>query len=116
MTTHLCPVQRALELSLFLGAKHYGNRQQKSKRALILNREQYRYQRFISDIAGASSSSSAWHVDDLAGVAGGHRATGMDYRTQTIMCGLVLHELRSLLAEILLKQEVASREGLNVPH
>lgn len=41
-----------LELGLFLGAKHYGDDTQKPKRALILDVEQYRYQRFISDLAG----------------------------------------------------------------
>jgi hypothetical protein len=47
----------ALELGLFLGAKRYGNKDQKSKRALVLDREPYRYQRFISDIAGADIHS-----------------------------------------------------------
>ena len=42
-----------LELGLFFGAKRYGNKDQRTKRALVLDREQYRYQRFISDIAGA---------------------------------------------------------------
>jgi hypothetical protein len=41
-----------LELGIFLGAKRYGNKAQKQKRALILDIEQYRYQRFISDLAG----------------------------------------------------------------
>lgn len=41
-----------LELGLFLGAKRYGNKAQKAKRLLILDVEQYRYQRFISDLAG----------------------------------------------------------------
>jgi len=41
-----------LELGVFLGAKHFGNRQQKGKVCLVLDREQYRYQAFISDIAG----------------------------------------------------------------
>ena len=41
-----------LELGLFLGAKRYGDPSQKRKRALILDVEQFRYQRFISDIAG----------------------------------------------------------------
>ncbi len=41
-----------LELGLFLGAKRYGGTQQKAKRVLILDVEQYRYQRFISDLAG----------------------------------------------------------------
>lgn len=41
-----------LELGIFLGAKRYGNQAQKLKRVLVLDIEQYRYQRFISDLAG----------------------------------------------------------------
>src|SRR5689334_11199778 len=41
-----------LELGLFLGAKRYGAPPQNRKRALVLDVEPYRYQRFISDIAG----------------------------------------------------------------
>jgi hypothetical protein len=41
-----------LELGLFLGAKRFGGKHQKAKRILILDFEQYRYQRFISDLAG----------------------------------------------------------------
>jgi hypothetical protein len=41
-----------LELGLFLGSRWYGDKEQKKKRALILDREKYRYQRFMSDIAG----------------------------------------------------------------
>jgi hypothetical protein len=41
-----------LELGLFLGAKKYGSGQQKEKVCLILDTEKYRYQQFISDIAG----------------------------------------------------------------
>ena len=41
-----------LELGLFLGAKRFGGKHQKAKRVLILDVEQYRYQRFISDLAG----------------------------------------------------------------
>lgn len=41
-----------LELGLFLGAKRYGGKAQKAKRVLILDVEQHRYQRFISDLAG----------------------------------------------------------------
>ena len=50
-----------LELGVFLGAKHFGNKQQKEKVCLILDREQYRYQAFISDIAGHDIRS---HDDD----------------------------------------------------
>lgn len=41
-----------LELGLFLGAKRFGDENQKKKRCLILDTEQYRYQMFISDLAG----------------------------------------------------------------
>ena len=41
-----------LELGLFLGAKAYGDSGQQKKRCLILDSEQYRYQKYISDIAG----------------------------------------------------------------
>jgi len=41
-----------LELGLFLGAKRFGRSEQKLKICLILDVERYRYQKFISDIAG----------------------------------------------------------------
>ena len=41
-----------LELGIFLGAKRFGVEEQKRKKCLVLDREQYRYQQFISDISG----------------------------------------------------------------
>ena len=41
-----------LELGIFLGAKKFGIEEQKRKKCLILDIELYRYQQFISDIAG----------------------------------------------------------------
>ncbi|MBI2171726.1 MAG: hypothetical protein HYU30_06865 [Chloroflexi bacterium] len=41
-----------LELGLFLGAKRFGDKGQQQKRCLILDREPYRYQQFISDLSG----------------------------------------------------------------
>jgi hypothetical protein len=41
-----------LELGIFLGAKRYGNASQRLKSGLILERDQYRYQIYCSDIAG----------------------------------------------------------------
>ena len=46
-----------LELGLFLGATRFGSPKQKSKRSLVLDREPYRYQKFISDIAGQDIKS-----------------------------------------------------------
>ena len=41
-----------LELGIFLGAKQFGVADQKRKKCLVLDKEPYRYQQFISDIAG----------------------------------------------------------------
>ena len=41
-----------LELGIFLGAKKFGVADQKTKKCLVLDKEPYRYQQFISDIAG----------------------------------------------------------------
>jgi hypothetical protein len=40
------------ELGLYLGAKRFGDGAHRSKRTLIFDRELYRYQSYISDIAG----------------------------------------------------------------
>jgi hypothetical protein len=41
-----------LELGLFLGAKQFGASRQRKKTCLILDKHPYRYQKFMSDIAG----------------------------------------------------------------
>jgi hypothetical protein len=56
--TELDPVSRLprfnmpLELGIFLGARRFGPGIHKRKRCIILDRERYRYQIFMSDIAG----------------------------------------------------------------
>lgn len=54
-----------LELGVFLGARFFGNKTQKSKNALILDRELYRYRNFISDIAGNDVKHHSLNVDEL---------------------------------------------------
>ncbi len=49
------------ELGLFLGAAKFGAGNQKSKLCLVLDRERYRFQKFMSDIAGQDIKS---HKDD----------------------------------------------------
>ena len=46
-----------LELGIFLGAKRFGQKKQKQKSCLILDLERYRFQKFISDIAGQDISA-----------------------------------------------------------
>ena len=50
--TNLPRFNMPLELGLFLGAKRFGNAEQKLKSCLIADVERYRYQKFMSDIAG----------------------------------------------------------------
>jgi hypothetical protein len=41
-----------LELGLFLGAHRFGSGEQREKSCLVLDQDRFRYQKFISDIAG----------------------------------------------------------------
>jgi len=55
-----------LELGLFLGCRRYGTPRDHRKVCLVLDREQYRYQRFISDISG--QDIAAHHGEPLRAV------------------------------------------------
>lgn len=50
--TNLPRFNMPLELGMFLGARKYGGPQQKKKSCLITDTERFRFQIFISDIAG----------------------------------------------------------------
>ncbi|HAT2150149.1 TPA: hypothetical protein NHH79_001103 [Legionella pneumophila] len=52
INTNLPRFNMPLELGVFLGAMNFGVDEQKEKNCLILDCEPYRYQAFISDIAG----------------------------------------------------------------
>ncbi len=56
-----------LELGLFLGAQRFGSGAQKRKSCLVLDREPYRFQKFISDIAGQDIASHDGEVAKLIG-------------------------------------------------
>ena len=49
------------ELGIFFGAKNLGDDQQKRKNALVLEKEKYGYQKFISDLNGIDTKA---HNDD----------------------------------------------------
>lgn len=51
-TNRLPRFNMPLELGMYLGAKQFGDRSQRRKSALILERERYRYQKYCSDLAG----------------------------------------------------------------
>lgn len=58
------------ELGLFLGAKRLGDADQKGKICIVFDRERYRFQRFLSDIAGQDihGHSGDWRklINELA--------------------------------------------------
>ena len=55
-TSRLPRFNMPLELGIFLGAKRFGVEEQDKKKCLAMDREPYRYQKFISDIAGQDIS------------------------------------------------------------
>lgn len=65
--TQLPRFNMPLELGLFLGARRYGTPTQRRKQCLILDRERYRFQRYISDLAGQDPKA---HDDQPAKVVG----------------------------------------------
>lgn len=57
--SHLPRFNMPFELGLFLGAKRFGDRRQQRKTTLILDRKHFRFQKFLSDIAGQDIKSHA---------------------------------------------------------
>jgi len=79
-----------LELGLFLGAKKFGGEDQKNKKVMILDREAFRYQKFISDIAGQDIHSHDADIGQLIiKLAGWLRRAS---RRTTVPGGVILAE------------------------
>lgn len=77
-----------LELGLFLGAKRFGDKTQTRKRCLVLDVEPYRYQAFMSDIAGQDIEA---HGNDVATLIGKVRLfLNTTKRGQPLQSGQVL--------------------------
>jgi hypothetical protein len=53
------------ELGVFLGARRLGEERHKRKSLLVLERERYRYQIFLSDLAGMDIKAHSDSVDDV---------------------------------------------------
>lgn len=65
-----------LELGLFLGARRFGAGQQRRKSCLVLDRDPYRYQEFISDISGQDIAPHAADPDQAIGAVRDWLAAG----------------------------------------
>ena len=100
-----------LELGLFLGAKRYGAGEQKQKRCLILDQDRYRYQRFISDIAGQDVTSHDGDIrtavikvrDWLASMRAGIPSGSLiweEYREFQAVLPNICHELNLVASEL----------------
>jgi hypothetical protein len=62
--TRLPRFNMPLELGIFLGAKSFGSREHQEKVAIILDTDRYRYQKFISDIAGQDIRAHGGRTDE----------------------------------------------------
>jgi hypothetical protein len=100
-----------LELGLFLGAKHYStDRKQREKCCLILDIEPYRYQKFISDIAGQDIRSHGGKPENAMGEVRGwlSTATGRPLPGQSELASVYRQfrtDLPVILADIALTEE-----------
>lgn len=70
-----------LEFGVFLGAKKFGVAEQKRKKCLVLDKEPYRYQQFISDIAGQDLQAHNNHVETIVRVVRNWLRTASGRRT-----------------------------------
>ena len=59
-----------LEFGVYLGAKKFGTGEQKKKNCLVMDKEQYRYQKFISDIAGQDIQAHDNSPEEIVTVVG----------------------------------------------
>jgi hypothetical protein len=60
-----------LELGIFLGCSHFGTAEHKAKACLIMDQDEFRYRKFISDISGqdivAHNNSSEKAIHEIRG-------------------------------------------------
>lgn len=79
-----------LELGVFIGAKKFGSEEQKGKKCLILDKTPYRYQQFISDIAGQDIQTHSNTQEEIVKVVRNWLRTIS--RLQTIPSGSIIWE------------------------
>jgi hypothetical protein len=104
----------SFELGLFLGARRYGHPYQGRKSCLVLETERYRYQKFLSDIAGQDIRA---HQGDPAQAVGAVRdwlASSRDRRLTPLpgSSAIMKHygEFQANLPKMLVAAELESTE------
>ncbi|HEX9936189.1 MAG TPA: hypothetical protein VGB15_03680 [Longimicrobium sp.] len=104
--TELDPTERLprfnmpLELGLFLGAREFGAGRQKRKRALILDRERFRYQKFCSDIAGQDIKVHEGSVDRAIRAVRNWLATSLDGSVMLPSAAKMADRYRAFLTDL----------------
>ena len=101
-----------LELGIFLGARKFGGGRQRQKRCLVLDRERFRYQAYLSDISGQDIKE---HADDPAKAIKAVRDWLSHFAPKDVMrpggkkmakrYGVFLDELPALLREVDVERE-----------
>lgn len=99
-TENLPRFNMPLELGLFLGAREFGTAKQKRKRALILDVERYRYQKFCSDIAGQDIKAHEGSADKAIRAVRNWLATTLDGTVLLPSAAKMAERYRTFVAEL----------------
>jgi hypothetical protein len=94
LATGLPRFNMPFELGLFLGAREFGAGQQKKKRALILDVERYRFQKFCSDISGQDIKAHEGHPEKAIRAVRNWLATSLDGSALLLSAGEVWRRYR----------------------
>lgn len=88
------------ELGLFLGAQRFGADEQRRKTCIIFDRERYRYQQFLSDIAGQDIRSHGDDPGELIRLVRNALATTLPPRTLLTSGRLIAERYRMFLSDM----------------
>jgi len=101
VVTQLPRFNMPFELGLFIGAKAYGNTAQRLKRAIVLDREPFRYQQYLSDISGQDIEAHQGKVDQvIVRVRNWLKSLSKDHMTGASHFIQKYHEFRTDLPEL----------------
>ncbi len=95
-TTKLPRFNMPFELGLFLGARRFGSKKQSRKISLILDKEPFRFQKFISDIAGQDIRSHYGKPERIVRVIRDWLQTASRKSLKPIACGKAKLDVKSL--------------------
>lgn len=99
-----------LELGIFLGAKKYGTPSNRRKSVLILDKENFRYQQFISDISG--QDIKAHNNEDITIIRTVRDWLASTSRRKNIPSGSIIHQhYEDFISEL---PDICEESNLNI--